>query len=73
MYLNATFMTSPLIQIGFYSVMALLIPAAYFAALDRGVTSTITTNPAIGNIVTDAARGDFLKMSRGLSIIILFM
>lgn len=53
--------------------MALLVPAAYFAALDRGVASTITTNTAAGSVVNDAMRGDLLKMSRGLAVILLLV
>jgi Ca2+:H+ antiporter len=47
--------------------MALLIPAAFFAALDRGVPSTTTT---VGSLINDQTRGNVLKMSRGLAIIL---
>ena len=53
--------------------MALLIPAAFFAALDRGVPSTITTDQAVGSIVNDDTRHIFLEMSRGLAIILLLV
>ncbi|KAF8232845.1 hypothetical protein L208DRAFT_1269941 [Tricholoma matsutake] len=51
-------------------VMALVIPAAFFAALDRGVASTITTDPTVGSIINDTMRGKFLKMSRGLAVLL---
>jgi Ca2+:H+ antiporter len=60
-------------MLGFYSVMTLLIPAAFFAALDRGVASTITTDAAVGSLINDATRGNFLKMSRGLACILLLV
>lgn len=43
--------------------MTLIVPAAFFAALDRGGDTA--------NIVNDTMRGEFLKMSRGLAIILL--
>ncbi|KAF8897209.1 hypothetical protein BD779DRAFT_1667217 [Infundibulicybe gibba] len=48
-------------------VLTLLLPAASFAALDRGF------NPTAGlmGIVNDETRDKFLQMSRGLSIILL--
>lgn len=58
---------------GFCSVMGLLVPAAFFAALDRGVASTITTDPTAKSFITDATRGEFLKMSRGVAIILLLV
>jgi len=54
-------------------VMALLIPAAFFAALDRGVASTITADAAVGSVVNDAIRGNILQMSRGLAIVLLLV
>jgi Ca2+:H+ antiporter len=53
--------------------MALLIPAAFFAALDRGVTSTITTDATVQSVVNDDIRGSILQMSRGLAIILLLV
>jgi Ca2+:H+ antiporter len=53
--------------------MGLLVPAAFFAALDRGVASTITTDPTAKSFITDATRGEFLKMSRGVAIILLLV
>jgi Ca2+:H+ antiporter len=54
------------------SVMALVVPAAYFAGLDRGSDGIISTTPS-ASIINDAVRGDFLKMSRGLAIILLLV
>jgi Ca2+:H+ antiporter len=50
--------------------LTLLVPAAYFAALDRGVGSNIGT---ADSIVNDITRGKFLKMSRGLAVILLIV
>lgn len=50
--------------------LTLLVPAAYFAALDRGVGSNIGT---ADGIVNDITRGKFLKMSRGLAVILLIV
>lgn len=47
--------------------MTVIIPAAFFAALDRG------TGTQLENLVTDEVRGQFLKMSRGLAIILLIV
>ncbi|KAJ6627512.1 hypothetical protein B0H10DRAFT_1994949 [Mycena sp. CBHHK59/15] len=50
-------------------VMTLLLPAAFFAALDRGlVTATTGTGDAF---VNDDTRSVFLQMSRGLALILL--
>ena len=48
--------------------MALLVPAAFFAALDRGLGANIGTTESI---VNDTMRGHFLKMSRGIAVILL--
>lgn len=50
--------------------LTLLVPAAYFAALNRGAGSGIET---VGSIVNDTTRGQFLKMSRGLAVILLIV
>jgi len=50
-------------------VMTLLIPAAFFAALDNGVVSA--TASEAGALVSDTTRGKFLKMSRGLALILI--
>lgn len=49
--------------------MSLLLPAAFFAALDRGIGSQ--QNPDISVIVDDHTRHIFLVMSRGLAVILL--
>lgn len=48
--------------------MALLVPAAFFAALDRGSGAGIGTAESI---VNDTMRGQFLKMSRGIAVVLL--
>lgn len=48
--------------------MTLIVPAAFFAALDRGVGAEIG---GAESIINDTVRGHFLKMSRGLAIILL--
>lgn len=48
--------------------MALLVPAAFFAALDRGAGAQLGTE---GSIVNDTMRGHFLRMSRGIAVILL--
>lgn len=49
--------------------MTLLIPAAFFAALDKGAVISATSEA--GALVSDATRGQFLQMSRGLAIILI--
>lgn len=51
-----------------HRVLSLMIPAAFFAALDGG--SVPTTAGAV-NPVSDEVRGMFLKMSRGVAILLL--
>jgi Ca2+:H+ antiporter len=48
--------------------LTLLVPAAYFAALDRGVAAEIG---AAESIVNDTTRGNFLRISRGVAFILL--
>ena len=50
--------------------LTLLVPAAYFAALDRGVGAGIGT---AGSIVDDTTRGHFLRISRGIAFILLLV
>ncbi|THV05420.1 hypothetical protein K435DRAFT_773846 [Dendrothele bispora CBS 962.96] len=50
-------------------VLALLLPAAIFAALDRGDVSLSTATNYIAQDIT--IRDNFLRMSRGLAIILL--
>ncbi|KAF7978300.1 hypothetical protein HWV62_895 [Athelia sp. TMB] len=49
--------------------MTLIVPVAYFAALDRGSVAP----GAEGSIVNDTVRGQFLVMSRGISVIMLIV
>jgi Ca2+:H+ antiporter len=50
--------------------LTLLVPAAYFAALDRGVGAGIG---AAESIVNDTTRGHFLRISRGVAFILLLV
>lgn len=50
------------------SVLALLIPTAFFSALDRG-----TTEPGTSGLLSDKERGHLLKLSHGLAIVLLVM
>lgn len=50
--------------------LTLLVPAAFFAALDRGVGSELGT---AGSIVNDTTRGQFLRISRGLAVLLLIV
>jgi Ca2+:H+ antiporter len=61
---HSTELNHSLLTIG---VLAILIPTAFFAALDRG-----TVEPtASAGLITDAVRDDFLRMSRGLAVVLL--
>ncbi|KAF5393659.1 hypothetical protein D9757_000294 [Collybiopsis confluens] len=51
-------------------VLTLLLPAAFFAAIDRG-TSALPDSPSY--IVNDATRETFLTVSRGLAIMLLII
>jgi len=50
-------------------VMTLLLPAAFFAALDRGILPTGAD--AAESVLDDTLRGVLLQMSRGLAVILL--
>ncbi|KAI0312656.1 hypothetical protein OF83DRAFT_1066818 [Amylostereum chailletii] len=50
-------------------VMALVVPAAFFSALDEGTAAGST----VSAVVTDALRGDFLRMARGTAVILLLV
>ncbi|EMD35865.1 hypothetical protein CERSUDRAFT_96090 [Gelatoporia subvermispora B] len=52
-------------------IMAILLPTALFAALDRGVA--IADHGQFEDPVSDHTRGEILKMSRGLSVLILIV
>ena len=56
-------------------VLTILLPTAFFAALDRGAQS-IASNGQVtysGNVVSDHMRDEILRMSRGLAIILLIV
>ncbi|KAF7776298.1 hypothetical protein Agabi119p4_4691 [Agaricus bisporus var. burnettii] len=53
-------------------VLSLVLPAAFFAALDHGTNTTIAGEEAIG-LLTDETRDMFLRFSRGISVILLVM
>ena len=50
--------------------MALVVPAAFFSALDHEDSELAS---GAHEIVSDKVRGNFLKMGRGTAIILLFM
>ncbi|KAG6919280.1 hypothetical protein DXG01_007412 [Tephrocybe rancida] len=52
-------------------VLSLLLPAAFFSAIDGGVQRLVTPQVAVSIVVTDETRHTFLVMSRGLAIILL--
>jgi Ca2+:H+ antiporter len=49
------------------SVLALTIPAAFFAAIDGNTTTSADSSPS------DSLRRDFLRISRGFAVILLVM
>lgn len=55
-----------------HSVMSLLLPAAFFAALDRGAAADLTPG-ATGSVVNDIVRHNILQISRGLAVILLLV
>ncbi|GLB33484.1 putative Ca(2) cation antiporter (CaCA) (TC 2.A.19) family protein [Lyophyllum shimeji] len=54
-------------------VLSLLLPAAFFAALDHGVGRQLTPEVSVGAMVNDETRHIFLVISRGLAIILLIL
>ncbi|EJD34769.1 hypothetical protein AURDEDRAFT_109247 [Auricularia subglabra TFB-10046 SS5] len=55
-------------------VMAVAVPTAFFAALDRGNLRDLTeftTHLDLGPLLTDSRRGDFLKLSRCIAVLLL--
>lgn len=52
--------------------MSLLLPAAFFAALDRGAAADLTPGAA-GSVVNDITRHNILQISRGLAVILLLV
>ncbi|KAF8639814.1 hypothetical protein AX17_001072 [Amanita inopinata Kibby_2008] len=63
-----TQLNQTLLSIG---VLTLLIPAAFFAALDRTTVSDVRLNTT--PILSDASRHIFLSLSRGLAVILLIL
>ncbi|OCH88001.1 hypothetical protein OBBRIDRAFT_735268 [Obba rivulosa] len=63
---HATELNHSLLLLG---IMAILVPTAFFAALDRGVL-----NPSSGGflptLINDSTRDQLLRMSRGLSVLL---
>jgi Ca2+:H+ antiporter len=61
--------------------MTLFLPAAFFAALDRGVSAMASQGLSVeaqitaesDGLITDGLRGQFLKISRGLAILLLLV
>ncbi|KAF9452155.1 hypothetical protein P691DRAFT_661586 [Macrolepiota fuliginosa MF-IS2] len=54
-------------------VLSLILPAAFFAALDRGVNVNIAASAEPSSPLTDQMRDSFLRFSRGIAIILLVM
>ena len=54
-------------------MLAILLPTAFFAALDRGALSIPSNGEAIytGTLLTDKTRMELLRMSRGLAVMLL--
>ena len=50
-------------------VLSLLLPAAFFAALDTGFSPPGTTDGTFSNI-NDETRGNILKISRGIAVLL---
>ena len=56
----------------FVRVLATLLPTAFFAALDRGVSAaTAEAAEAVSAVVNDTTRGQILRMSRGMAVMLL--
>ena len=55
--------------------MTILLPTAWFAALDRGAQSVTSagTLDYSGNLLTDHTRQHLLRMSRGIAVILLLV
>jgi len=55
----------------FTSVLFLLLPVSFFAALDRGEKAGVAGTGGRNDVVSDHMRGELLKISRGMSILLL--
>ena len=51
--------------------MATLLPTAFFASLDRGTGSQLEEGGV--SLVSDFTRGEILKISRGIAIILIVL
>ncbi|KAI0085228.1 hypothetical protein BDY19DRAFT_996943 [Irpex rosettiformis] len=69
---HSTQLNHSLLAIG---VLAILLPTAFFASLDRGAQSVATNGVAeySGQLITDKTRGEVLQMSRALAILLLII
>lgn len=55
-------------------VLSLILPAAFFAALDHGVSGSVSVAGEGGSsIPIDELRGRFLSLSRGMAVVLLVM
>ncbi|KAK7681725.1 hypothetical protein QCA50_015072 [Cerrena zonata] len=56
-------------------VLAILLPTAFFAALDRGALGVSSTGTSIvaGPLLSDSVRDQLLRMSRGVAVILLLV
>ncbi|KAM5541651.1 hypothetical protein V8D89_004841 [Ganoderma adspersum] len=55
-------------------VLAMLLPTAFFAALDRGANAVTDSGAAVSTaLVNDNTRSEILKISRGIAIILLIV
>ena len=54
------------------SVLATMLPTAFFASLDRGIGATLDGESGVP-LVSDFTRGEILKISRGISIILIIV
>ncbi|KAI0051280.1 hypothetical protein FA95DRAFT_1554616 [Auriscalpium vulgare] len=64
---NRSQLNHSLLMVG---VLALVIPAGFFAAIDKGVPAT---GAGADSLISDDLRQDFLRMGRGFAIILLFV
>jgi Ca2+:H+ antiporter len=70
-FVAAQFSRSHLTQMFYiHRVMTLVLPCAYFAALDRGYAS-ITEESQV--LLNDKVRGEFLQMSRATALFLLVL
>ena len=59
---------SPFIAGNFHRVLALVIPASFFAALDRSASGAEGSEP---QLINDHIRNEFMRISRGFAVILL--